>query len=135
MPSHIILNILIHQDVSGFVPSIGHRTAVYSALLDGEGELLYGVVDSAIFASYHFHQVSRFYDQLVLLLPSLIFVIPLQLSPFYDHIRKAKLVVLDANASIEFMLTASTFCSENNVPGKIKLKQYMQSEVEGKVIL
>jgi hypothetical protein len=46
--------------VSGLIRFKGQRTAVYSALLDGEGELMYGIVDSAIFDSYHFNQVRKY---------------------------------------------------------------------------
>ncbi len=60
------------KDTSGLVCFEGRRSAVYSALMSSDGELLYGVVDSAIFADYSFELVFIVQHHLIKLLGPII---------------------------------------------------------------
>ena len=82
------------MDVSGLLRLPGEHTPVYSALMGHDGELLYGVIDSRIFAHFTFHHVLQVVEM-----------------------RGRAWVVLDANGEVEFISRLCQHFTQHHTQG------------------
>jgi hypothetical protein len=99
--------------VSGLKVSSQYNTAVYSATLDVDGQMIVAVADMDVFKEI----TPQYVCVPSSMIHSLIMVACLQIEQFFVDISQAPMVVFDGNLPVETMEKICSIASVHNVPG------------------